>query len=119
MSPTEFPEPPDPRRLAEMRKQLEREKARRRAERGGGRPRFMGRINGDQIRSVGSYTLIPMLLLAGPIVGYGLGYLVEWKWGGSPWGVTVGALFGLVAAFRQIYLILARKTAPGGRDDDA
>ncbi len=112
MSPTDFPEPPDPRRIAEVREQLDREKSRRNAERLATERRFSGRINGRMIQDVGAYTLIPALLLAGPIVGYILGRLVESRWGGSPWGVVLGTMFGLVASFRQIYLILAKKTAP-------
>ncbi len=116
MSPTDFPEPPDPRRIAEVREQLDREKARRSAERLATERRFSGRINGRMIQDVGAYTLIPAMLLAGPVVGYILGRFVESHWAIAPWGVVGGTMFGLVAAFRQIYLILARKTAPQGKN---
>ena len=116
MSPNDYPEPPDPKRIAEMRAKLDQEQARRRADHPPTGTRFLGRFDGDQLRNVGTYTLIPAMLLAGPAVGYGLGWLVERRWGGSPWGVTVGALVGLVAAFRQIFLILADRTAPPPHD---
>jgi len=112
MSPTDFPEPPDPDRLAEVRAHLSASKARRQSEDAAKRRRFGGRINGEQIRSGGTYTLIPALLLAGPAVGYGLGWVIQHRWGGEPWWGVGGTLVGLVAAFRQIFLILAGKTAP-------
>ncbi len=112
MSPTEFPEPPDPKRLAEVREHLEREQARRRAERFQTQRSFGVPIRMGQIKDIGAYTMIPAMLLAGPALGYGLGWLVESRWGGSPWGVVIGSLFGLVASFKQIYLILTKKSAP-------
>ncbi len=112
MSSIKFPDPPDPKRLAEVREGLEREQARRRAEQSQARRNFMARIPGGQIKDIAAYTLIPAMLLAGPALGYGLGRLVEWRWGGSPWGVVLGSMFGLAAAFKQIYLILMQKTAP-------
>lgn len=108
----DYPEPPDPRRIQEIRRKLDGDLARRRAERAREGRRFGGPVRGKQVVDIGTYTLIPMLLLAGPAVGYGLGRLAEHWWGGSPWGVVIGVLFGLVAAFRQVYLILAGKTAP-------
>jgi len=112
MSPRDYPEPPDPKRLAEVRGQLDREQARRRAEQLGANRRFGRRIDGEQLRNIGTYTLIPMVLLAGPMVGYGLGWLVEHFWGCTPWGTVTGMLIGMVAGFRQVFLILAKKTAP-------
>lgn len=107
-----YPEPPDPRRIQEIRRQLDGDLARRRAERAREGRRFGGQKRGKQVVDIGTYTLIPMLLLAGPAVGYGLGWLAERWWGGSPWGVVAGVLFGMAAAFRQVYLILAGKAAP-------
>ncbi|MFH2053442.1 MAG: AtpZ/AtpI family protein [bacterium] len=114
-----YPELPDPRRIQEIRRQLDGDLARRRAERAREGRRFGGQKRGKQVMDIGTYTLIPMLLLAGPAVGYGLGWLAEHWWGGSPWGVVAGVLFGLAAAFRQVYLILAGKAAPlPSRDDE-
>jgi len=50
-----------------------------------------------------------MMMLAGPIVGYGLGWILEKQWGGAPWTGVIGLLLGVLAAFRQIFIILARK----------
>jgi len=42
-------------------------------------------------------------------VGYGLGWLAEKQWGGEPWTSTGGMLMGLIAAFRQIIILLTKK----------
>jgi hypothetical protein len=61
-----------------------------------------------QFRDIGTYTLIPMMMVVGPTLGYYLGHLAEKKWGHDPWFSAGGAVFGLLAAARQVYLILAR-----------
>jgi len=63
---------------------------------------------GKQARDVGIYTMIPMLMVVGPILCWWIGRQIEKAWGGEPWPSTVGALFGLLAAIRQVYLILMR-----------
>jgi hypothetical protein len=59
-----------------------------------------------QFRDIGLYTAIPMMMIVGPTLGYFLGHLAEKKWGHEPWLSAGGAVFGLVAAARQIWLIL-------------
>lgn len=63
---------------------------------------------GKQLRDIGTYTAIPMMMVVGPAMGYYLGRLAERKWGHDPWLSTGGAVFGLVAAARQIWLLLKR-----------
>lgn len=63
---------------------------------------------GRQIRDIGAYTAIPMMLVVGPALGYFLGTLIEKKWGHAPWPSAGGAMFGLVAAGRQIWLLVTR-----------
>ena len=67
-----------------------------------------GEIDPGMLRVAMMATLIPMLMLAGPAVGYVLGLLVQNRWGGEPWGAVIGMLLGLVAGFRQVFLLLAR-----------
>ena len=68
-----------------------------------------GKRTGKQIRDIGNYTLRPTMMAVGPVLGYYLGRLAEKKWGLDPWLSFGGAMFGLAAAGRQIYLILTRR----------
>jgi hypothetical protein len=64
---------------------------------------------GKWIRDIGSYTIIPTMMVVGPLLGWWIGRQIEARWGGDPWPSVGGAIFGLAAAVRQIYLILTRK----------
>jgi MFS family permease len=64
---------------------------------------------GKLIRDIGTYTIIPIMMVVGPILGWWIGRQIETQWGGYPWPSVGGALFGLVAAVRQIFLILTQK----------
>jgi hypothetical protein len=57
-------------------------------------------------RDIGIFTLIPTMMIVGPVIGYLLGRLVENKWGLAPWPSAGGALFGLAAVVRQIWILL-------------
>jgi len=69
----------------------------------------MGNKFGQTVGEISKYTLIPSLMIAGPVVGYLLGRAVEKYIGGAPWGTVTGMLVGVVAAFRQVFLLLNRK----------
>ncbi len=97
-----YPESPDIKRVHQLRERLHRDQAGT-----GGRP---GHKAGNTARDIGTYTLIPSLMVAGPLVGYVLGRAVEKYIGGEPWGAVIGMLAGVVAAFRQVYLLLKRKS---------
>lgn len=106
--PAGFPERPDVRKVHELRDRMRRDRAAREA---AGRNRLTARFSdqtGRQARELGSYTLIPTMMLAGPAVGYGLGWLLERQFGGKPWVSVFGILFGLAAAFQQIILLLKK-----------
>ncbi len=103
-----IPDPPDMAKVRDLRERMEKEKA--------GRSRGLGRgtPTGKQGRDIGTYTIIPMMMLAGPLVGYLLGKGLENLFGGEPWPGVAGMLFGLVAAFRQIFLLLADRAKRDG-----
>ena len=67
---------------------------------------------GKLIRDIGTYTIIPMMMVVGPLLGWWLGSQIEARWGGHPWPSVGGALFGLAASVRQIFLILTRRGGP-------
>jgi len=107
--PEGYPERPDLRRVRELRDKLKRDQAARRDPH---RTRLHDRLGADQgksARDIGSYTLIPMMMVVGPVIGYLVGHWVENRFGGDPWVGVGGALFGLVAAIRQIVIMLSQK----------
>lgn len=112
--PAGFPERPDMAKVEALRKKLRAD----RAESGDHHrtplhDRFE-KDSGKSVRDIGNYTLIPMLMLVGPMIGYLIGRFLEGRLGGEPWIGVGGALFGLVAAFRQIVIMLQKKT-PGSK----
>lgn len=100
--PPGVPEPPDMSKVRDLRQQMDQDRADRRGSRRG-----RNTPTGKQGRDIGTYTIIPMMMLAGPLVGYLLGKGLENIFGGEPWPGVAGMLFGMVAAFRQIFLLLA------------
>lgn len=58
------------------------------------------------LRDVGIYTTIPMMLLAGPALGYWIGLQAEKHWGHAPWWAVGGALFGLAASIWQVVKLI-------------
>lgn len=108
--PDGFPERPDGKKLDSLQDQLRQDRAIRHAAQDHTRVEKYAAKVGKSAKDIGTYTLIPALMVAGPAVGYGLGWLVERQWGGAPWPVVIGLLFGLMAAFRQIFIILTPKS---------
>ncbi len=112
MSHDDLPEPPDMRKVHALRKKI-------RADRGKEHnyhrtplhDRFT-RDGGRSARDIGSYTMIPMMMLVGPVIGFLMGHYVEGRFGGEPWVGVGGLVFGLAAAVRQIVLMLQRKNPP-------
>ena len=107
--PEGFPERPDGKKVEALRQQLKAERATRiNTENNTAGSKYAAKV-GKQAKDIGSFTLIPMMMLAGPIVGYGLGWVLEKQWGGAPWTGVIGLLLGVAAAFRQIFILLAKK----------
>lgn len=115
----ELPEPPDPARVEDLRRRLRQERQARGGG-SGGLPRLGARTQeeaGRRARDIGIYTIIPMMMLVGPAIGYLLGMGAERVFGGKPWPSLAGMLWGMLAAFRQVYLILKeRGRKPRGHD---
>lgn len=103
--PPGVPEPPDMSKVRDLRERMKEDRAD-----GSAGPRGYGSDKAKQARDIGAYTIIPMMMVAGPVVGYLLGKGWENLFGGEPWPGVVGLLVGLVAAFRQIFILLAERS---------
>lgn len=113
--PDGFPEPPDMTKVDALRSKLRSDKAA-----GGNYHRTplhdrLGKNDGKSARDIGSYTLIPMMMVVGPIIGYLMGHYLEGRIGGEPWLGVVGIMFGLAAAVRQIILLLQKRSQENGK----
>ena len=52
-------------------------------------------------RQMGIAITIPMVLLAGPLVGWFIGSWLDKKFGTEPWFLTIMLIMGLAAGIRQ------------------
>lgn len=103
-----YPRAPDLKRVNVLRERLRRDNAERDTD-DAPAASGLGRRFGKTAQDIGAYTMIPSLMIAGPVVGYLLGRGFEKLFGGEPWGAVVGMLLGVVAAFREVFLLLQRK----------
>lgn len=72
----------------------------------------------SEVRQVGLAFAIPGMLLAGPIVGYGLGWLVDVYLGAPEWVRPLGVLLGFIAGVRETVIALKKLTAEQEKKSD-
>ena len=63
---------------------------------------------GKLVRQIGVVTTIPMILVAGPLVGYWIDQWGDSRFGTDPWGKTIVALLGFVASLKQVITVIQR-----------
>lgn len=63
---------------------------------------------GKFVRQIGTVTTIPMILAAGPLVGYWIGQWMDGRFGTEPWGKILVSLLGFVASLKQVITIIRR-----------
>lgn len=114
--PEGFPERPDAKKVNALRKQMKDERSARKTTNNNRPESKFSEKFGKRARDIGSLTLIPMIMLAGPIVGYGVGWLMEKQLGGAPWTGVIGLLMGVIASFRQVIIILSKKAKADKRE---
>lgn len=62
------------------------------------------------LRAIGLFTTIPMVMLAGLLVGYFLGQFADKTFGWEPWGKIGLSLFGVTAGFVQTIRLIQQAT---------
>ena len=67
------------------------------------------------LRTIGILTTIPMVMVAGLLVGYFAGNWIDGKFHVSPWGKLVVSLLGVIAGFKQTIRLI--KDAMNEPDD--
>ncbi len=61
---------------------------------------------GKLVRQIGVVTTIPMILAAGPLVGYWIGQWVDKRFGLTPWGTVIVSLLGFAASLKQVISVI-------------
>ena len=72
-------------------------------------PRNESKFSG--LRSAGMLLAIPTLLIVAPLLGGGLGWLLDRRLKSSPWFLILGLILGFFAAGRETFLIYRRYMA--------
>ena len=66
------------------------------------------------VHQVGLYTAIPIILVAGPAVGFFIGDYIDKRFGTAPWFMVALVILGLIASARQTIQIINR----AGKDNN-
>jgi len=69
------------------------------------------------MRQIGLYAAVPGLLLAGPLIGYGVGWWLDGKFETSPYLAALGVLLGIAAAGMEIFELI-KKASSSENDGD-
>jgi len=59
-------------------------------------------------RQIGLLTLIPIIMVVAPLLGYFLGSFLDEKLGTEPYLMIVFIVFGFVAAGKEVYELIRR-----------
>lgn len=72
--------------------------------------RFISDETRDYLRMLARVSSMGIAMVLATVMGFGLGYWVDGLWGGftAPWGKLVGLVIGIVAGYRNIYIIMKR-----------
>lgn len=65
----------------------------------------------NELRSAGLYMMIPAILLASPIVGFGLGVLLCNVTGAGDWLKALMAMLGMAAGANEVVKIIKKANA--------
>jgi F0F1-type ATP synthase assembly protein I len=60
----------------------------------------------SQVKQLGILTVVPVILLVGPAIGFLLGSWIDRKFHIYPWVTIIGVALGFVAAAREIVRLL-------------
>jgi len=62
----------------------------------------------SNLRQAGIYTVIPLILAVGPIIGYFMGNFLDKKLHTSPYLMILFILFGFIASGKEVYNLTKR-----------
>jgi F0F1-type ATP synthase assembly protein I len=62
----------------------------------------------SNLRQAGIYTVIPLILAVGPIIGYFIGNFLDRKLHTAPYLMILFIIFGFVASGKEVYNLVKR-----------
>lgn len=75
-------------------------------------------LRGSLARQVGLITTIPMIFVAGPLVGYAIGSWIDKHYAVGSWGTIFFSLFGFVASIKQVIVIIKQLNKEQSEEDN-
>lgn len=77
--------------------------------------RFFNKENRPVLMLLAQASSIGLAMVLAIVFGTALGYWVDKTWGTGPWGLLVGLLMGIIAAFRNLYILGKRAQKLGDK----
>lgn len=77
--------------------------------------RFFNRENRPVVMMLAQASSIGLAMVLAIVFGTALGYWVDKTWSTGPWGLLIGLLIGIIAAFRNLYILGKRAQKMGGK----
>lgn len=74
--------------------------------------------DGNDLRQIGLLTGAPMILLAAPLIGFGIGWWLDGKFGTEPYLAVIGAVMGVASAGIEIYAMIKKSGLADKEDED-
>ncbi len=62
----------------------------------------------EYLRLLARVSSMGLAMVLATVIGLAAGYWVDARWGTAPWGFFIGLGLGLVAGFRNLYVIAKR-----------
>ncbi len=72
----------------------------------------------SDLRKIAILTTVPAMMLAAPLIGYGIGWWLDTKFGTDPYLSLVGILLGLGSAGVETYRLIKKASSDDTTDKD-
>ena len=79
--------------------------------------RFIKESTRDYMMQLARVSSMGLSMVIATVMGLGAGYLVDKYFGTHPWGFFIGLLMGIVAGFRNLFVLYKRAEATQKRID--
>ena len=74
-------------------------------------------IDEKPLNTMGKFFNVGVELVAGVVVGVGCGFVVDWAFGTSPWGLITLFILGSAAGMRNVYRLLTPEEKTDAKKD--